>query len=88
MLRFRAWRAGSTFDHRTLIKRESVLLDQLHSAVHAELTLLHSSGGMDLLVALLDRDLIIEHPCFLIDEVHNTYHGHPQDIAVRGTTTR
>ena len=61
MLRFRAWRAGSTFDHRTLIKRESVLLDQLHSAVHAELTLLHPTSAMGLLAALLDRDLVIDH---------------------------
>ena len=61
MLKFREWRAGSTFDFRTLIKGESVLLDQLLSAVHAELTLLHPSRGMVLLAALLDRDLVIDH---------------------------
>ena len=49
------------FDLRTPIKGESVLLDQLPSTVHAELTLLHLSVGMDLLAALLDRDLVIDH---------------------------
>ena len=61
MLRFRAWRAGSTLYLRTLKKGESILLDELLPAIDAELTLLCPPGGMDLLAALLDRDLVIDN---------------------------